>query len=135
MFKRLAVAAAVAGLAIAAPAQARDGYYRHHRGGDDAAIAIGAGVVGLALGAALASGSRDRDYYYYDDSYYYPRGYYYNSYPRYRQYNNYYYRSYPRQYWRGDRDRRWRHSRRYNDGWNYRRNYDGWRGYNYGWRH
>ena len=108
-----AAAAGLAALALAAsPAQARDGYSRGHDGGDDdAAIAIGAGVVGLALGAALASGNRDRDYYD-DDGYYYPRGGYYQSYPRY--YGGYDYR-YNRSYrrgshgWRGDRHRGWGH--------------------------
>lgn len=124
MFKKLAAAVALAGIAIAAPAQARDGYYRHDRGGDDAAIAIGAGVVGLALGAALASGSRDRDYYYEDG--YYPRQTYYQSYPQYYGgYDSYYYgsypqtyyRSYPRNYYRGG-DRRWSGGDRH---WNGRR--------------
>ena len=113
-----AIAAGLATLALAAtPAQARDDYYRgHDRGGDDAAIAIGAGVVGLALGAALASGNRDRDYYY-DDDYYQPRGYYYRSYPRYYGgYDNRYYRNNRRGYnrwhggWRGDRHRGWGHN-------------------------
>ena len=97
IFKKLttaAVAGAVA-LTVAAPAEANDRYYRHRGGGDDAAIAIGAGVIGLALGAALASGSRN-DRYYDDDSYYYPRQRYYQSYPQ--QY--YYY--YPQQYYRQD---------------------------------
>ena len=105
------VAAGLATLALAAtPAQARDDYYRgHDRGGEDAAIAIGAGVVGLALGAALASGNRDRDYYY-DDDYDQPRGYYYRSYPRYYGgYDNRHYRHNWRGYngWRGDRQRGW----------------------------
>lgn len=109
LWKSAAIALGGLSMALAVPAQARDRYY--DRGGDDAAIAIGAGVVGLALGAALASSSRDRDYYY-DDSYYYPRTTYYQSYPQYyqtypRYYQNYNY-SYPRQY--------------------YRRGYDGWRG-------
>ena len=64
-------------IATAAPAQARDWdrgwhgggrYYRHDRG--DAALA--AGVVGLALGAALASNGHS----YYGHSYYYDRPYY-----------------------------------------------------------
>lgn len=108
-------AAALCGLsmAVAVPAQARDRYYDRH-GNDDAAIAIGAGVVGLALGAALASGSRDRDFYYYDDGYYQPQTYYYRTYPRYYQSDNY---SYPRHYrrgrdyWRGNRHHGWKHRR------------------------
>jgi len=111
LFKKAIAGAALAAsaLTVAAPAQARD-YYRH-RGNDDAAIAIGAGVVGLALGAALASSSRDR--YYYDDGYYYPRQRYYRSYPR--QYYYYNYDSYPRyrNYYRYDR--RWDGGRRYRD--------------------
>lgn len=128
--KKLALAAALAGSAAmtAAPAQARD-YYRHRGGGDDAAIAIGAGVVGLALGAALASDRHDRyydDHYYYDDDYYYrerPRVYYYNTYPQY-YYN---YRSYPRYY---------RHDRGRHGGWNrgyYGHGYRGGYGYYRGW--
>lgn len=73
-------------VATAAPAEARDwghrgyyggGYYRHDNGG----AAVAAGVVGLALGAALASNSHS---YYYDRPYY--RGGYYDSYyaPPYR---------------------------------------------------
>ena len=95
---------------ITLPAQARDGYYRGHRGGgDDAAIAIGAGVIGLALGAALASNSRDRGYYY-DEGYYPRRTYYYRTYPRYYSYN-YDYPRYERRWngWRGDRHDGWGH--------------------------
>ena len=62
-------------LAITAtPADAqRYRHYRHH--GDDAAWAIGAGILGLGVGAAIASSNRgyyDRGYYggYYDDPYY-----------------------------------------------------------------
>lgn len=113
-------ALSVAALAMAVPAQARDGYYDRRGDGDDAALAIGAGVIGLALGAAIASSGRDRDRYYHDDGYYYPRGNYYNSYPRY--YRNHDYR-YPRNYrrggdgWRGDR--RGHHNGRGN-GWGHR---------------
>ena len=56
-------------LTTASPAMADGWRGRHHRGGgNDAAIAIGAGVVGLALGAAIASRGHDRDF---DDNYYY----------------------------------------------------------------
>ena len=92
--------------ATAAPAEARPhgyggggyyggGYYGGGYGGhhhhNDAGVAVAAGVVGLALGAALASnhhGYYDRGYYgrsYYDDGYYgggYYPGYY--GYPGYR---------------------------------------------------
>ena len=46
----------------AAPAEAQWRGYRN-RGGDRTALALGAGALGLALGAAVASGSRyDRGY-------------------------------------------------------------------------
>ncbi|WP_068074052.1 hypothetical protein [Novosphingobium lentum] len=127
LFGKAALTAAFAASALtaAAPAEARD-YYRHRGGGDDAAIAIGAGVVGLALGAALASDHRD-----YDDGYYYDRGYY----PRYRG-SYYYYNSYPA--YRGNyyRDRDWRRDRR---GWDHDGDRRGWggrgegRGHHRGW--
>lgn len=97
--KKAALGAVLAATVVAAatPAEARD---RRYRGDDRAAVAVGAGVLGLALGAAIASDRRDR---YYDD------GYYYRSYPRYR--GNYYYSPPPR-YYRGDRyDRPWRGDR------------------------
>jgi hypothetical protein len=84
-----ALAAITFGAAVAsaaAPAQAEPhryyggGYERHHD--NDAGVAVAAGVVGLALGAALAGSGRDRgDYdrgYYnrgYDNRGYYNRGY------------------------------------------------------------
>ena len=111
-------------LAMAAPAEARG---RHHYG-DDAAIAIGAGLIGLAVGAALAD---DGDRYYYDRDYYPSRryvtvrghpGYYYyyegrpNRYYRDRYYDRYYGRYYRERWNRGNnwgRDRHdWRHDRR-----------------------
>ncbi|MBC2666158.1 hypothetical protein H7F51_11580 [Novosphingobium flavum] len=81
----LAVALGAATLTAASPAMA-DGYRGYRRGGDTTGAAIAGGIVGLALGAAIASGSRDR---YYDDGYYYAR-----PYPRQRSY--YVYREYPR---------------------------------------
>ncbi|UIJ46406.1 hypothetical protein LZK98_05525 [Sphingomonas cannabina] len=102
---------ATALVATAAPAEAQRwrggwgrGYYHHHH--DRTGPAIAAGVLGLAVGAAIASGSRDR---YYDRPYYYDRGYY----PRpYYYEDDYYYRYRPRCYteWRydpywGDRER------------------------------
>lgn len=79
-----AVTAAGAVLATAGPANAER--YRHHRDNDDeVAAAILGGVAGLALGAALSSGSRrDRGDYYYN-------GYSYD--PRHDRYRGGYYRS------------------------------------------
>ena len=92
--RSLSAAALVAIMAAtAAPAEARPhwGHHRHHGGGDDAAWAIGGGILGLGIGAALASsgrnrGDRYRDRYYGGDEYYrdgyyggdryYGRGYY-----------------------------------------------------------
>lgn len=121
MLKNLRNAAIAATLGVATlmssvgTAEARDRYWHRHRGGDDAAIAIGAGIAGLAVGAAIASDRRDRYYDGYDRRYYrgYPSTYYYyDSYPRYR-YREYYYRDYPRyRGWRHDR-RDWRYRDRY----------------------
>lgn len=100
---RKAVLAGVLGaatLAVASPAMADDGRYRGHRGGGDTAgAALAGGIIGLALGAAIASGDRDR----YDDGYYYDRRY------RQPQARVYVYREYPR--YRGHRERR--HYRHY----------------------
>ncbi|MCK9542412.1 MAG: hypothetical protein M0R03_10345 [Novosphingobium sp.] len=103
----LGVVLAASALAVANPVQARDGYRRD--GGNDAAIAIGAGIVGLAIGAMIADRDDDR---YYDRRYYrdrryvsvrgYPDYYYYypgnpNRYYRDRYYTQHYqpyYRSY-----------------------------------------
>ena len=105
MFKNFTKAAVIASLAAASlgfatSAEARDHY--RHRGGDGAAIAIGAGVLGLAVGAAIASDHgdrryRDRRYYRYPRSSYY--GGYFNSYPR-RRYDRHRYYDHDR------RDRR-----------------------------
>ncbi|WP_293874127.1 hypothetical protein [Sphingomonas sp. UBA978] len=66
----LGIALAATALTAAAPAEAqRWGGYRHHRGGGDvAAGALLGGLVGLGIGAAVASSNRDR---YYDRGYYY----------------------------------------------------------------
>ncbi|HEY8003586.1 MAG TPA: hypothetical protein VIE16_05125 [Phenylobacterium sp.] len=77
--------------ATAAPAQAREhdhwggrGYYGgYHRDRDNGGAAIAAGVVGLALGAALAGNSHSYHRSYYDGGYYAP-GYYAYDYPAYR---------------------------------------------------
>jgi hypothetical protein len=61
-FKKIILGTALAAtsLTVAAPASAQD-YYRYHRhGGDDATAAIVGGVIGLALGAAIASSSNRR---------------------------------------------------------------------------
>ena len=87
-----AAALAVGAMTVSTPADARGRY--HHRGGG----ALAAGIVGLAVGAAIAS---DGPYYpagyYYGPppDYYYgpPRGYYYG-YP-----DEYYYRPYPHRYY------------------------------------
>lgn len=121
----IGVALTASMLMASAPAQARD---RYRDGGDTAAIAIGAGVIGLALGAALA----DRD-----DRYYYDRGhydrrryvtvrgrpgyyYYYDGYPN-RYYRDRYYSRYYQPYYRD----RW--SRGHRDRWD--RGHDRWRGH------
>jgi hypothetical protein len=124
----LAAALAFTTLAASTSVQARDGY-RHRGGGDDdAAIAIGAGLVGLAIGAAIASDGPKHRRHYDNDYYYHDRGY-----PRYR--SSYYYDGYPRHYrkHRHYRDRgyyRDRHFRaRHRDGWNDRGwNDRGWNG-------
>lgn len=119
---RLGLGAALAATALAAtsPAMARD-YYRHRDGGDDAAIAIGAGIIGLAVGAAIADRDDDR---YYDRDYYGGRRYvtvrghpgyyyYYDGYPN-RYYRDRYYDRYYAPYYRDrwSRGRDWHHDRR-----------------------
>ncbi|MES2097285.1 MAG: hypothetical protein V4459_11060 [Pseudomonadota bacterium] len=73
-------------LTAALPADAQR-YRRGYRGNDDAGTAIVAGIAGIAIGAAIASGDNDRRYreryyrqrgysYDYDQRYYRQRGYY-----------------------------------------------------------
>lgn len=85
---RRTIAAALAALtfagAIATTAEARD--RRHYRDRDNNGAAVAAGVAGLAIGAALASGSRDRGYY--NNGRYYDRGYYGRGYDNRRYYRD-----------------------------------------------
>ena len=90
----LGLTAAASVAVVAAPAEAQSRYYRDHRG-NNAGAAIAAGVVGLAVGAALASNRRgydDRGHY---DNGYYDRGHYNRGY--YDQ--GYHNRSYDRGYY------------------------------------
>ncbi len=66
-FKKITtgVLAAATLTAVASPAEAQ--YRYRHRGGDRTALAIGAGALGLAVGAAIASNNRRGGYY---DGYY-----------------------------------------------------------------
>ena len=91
--------AALSLVAAATTASADSRRYRHHDGrtGDVAAAAIAAGVIGLAVGAAISSDNDHRDRRYYDDRY--DRRYYAPPPPRY----GYGYGYAPRPY-RGDRE-------------------------------
>lgn len=88
LIKKTVLGGALAASTLVAVAPAEAQYYRrHHRGNDAATGAIIGGIVGLGLGAAIASSNRDR---YYDRGYHYdraPRGYYYDNYPRPYAYN------------------------------------------------
>lgn len=120
MFKNLKSAGIAAALAVGSmaftttSAEARDHW--RGRGDDTAAIAVGAGIIGLAVGAAIASS--DRGYGRYYGGGYYGRPYYYRSYPR----GYYYDRPYPRRYYYRDY-RGW--ARGHYRGWD-RRFYRGW---------
>ena len=77
IFTKTALGAALAATALvsAAPASAHEYYGERERGGDTAGAAIVGGVIGLALGAIIASSSnrhQDRARY---DRRYYNRGY------------------------------------------------------------
>ncbi len=111
LFRKAVLAGALGAATLTAASPAMADHYR--RGGDTTGAAIAGGIVGLALGAAIASNGRDR---YDDDGYYYDR----RAYPRYRNY--YVYRDYPRYYrpyrddWR-HHDRRHHHRDRDHRGW------------------
>ena len=87
----LGVALAATALTAAAPADAQRyrGYRHYNRGGDAAAGALLGGIVGLGIGAAIASNNRGR---------YYDRGYdgYYDAPPPRVVYRNRYYAPPPR---------------------------------------
>lgn len=107
----LAVSLAAVGLMTATTADARD-HYRNR--GDDAAIAIGAGIIGLAIGAAIADRG-DRNYY---DQAYYPQRRYVQVRGRPDYY--YYYDNAPNRYYRDryySRNYRDWNDRRYNNRW------------------
>ena len=74
MTKKIAMAVALGASALTASAPASAQYYhgyRHERYDNGAGVAIGAGILGLALGAAIASGSdQHRTYRSYDNGYY-----------------------------------------------------------------
>jgi len=128
----LGTAAAATALIVASPADART-YYRHYHHDRSGAI-VGAGIIGLAVGAAIASSNNDR---YYDGYYNQP---YYRGYTYYTPgYNTYYY-PYDYPYYNGY----WYNGYQYNNGWFYdRRGYrsysrDNWNhhyGRNDGYRH
>ncbi|MBY0582626.1 MAG: hypothetical protein K2P68_06875 [Sphingomonas sp.] len=107
----LAVALGATSLTAAAPAEAqhyRGGYGGHYRHGGDAGVAVAAGIVGLAIGAAIASDNdRYRDRYYYNRGY--PRDYdvrYYHDHGYYPD-NGYYAYRYREAYPRCYVERRW----------------------------
>jgi hypothetical protein len=117
LFKKSAIAAGLAATALASttPAMARD----YHRGNDNtAAVAIGAGILGLAVGAIAASSNNRNDRYYEDGGY---RGGYQNSaYASDWSYRDGYY--WDRNGGRHGRDEYQRYGRDHRD--DYRRGYD-----------
>src|SRR3546814_2507241 len=57
----LAVALGATALTVAAPAEAQRWHHNRHHGGDDAAAAaLVGGIIGLGIGAAIASSDNDR---------------------------------------------------------------------------
>lgn len=111
--KTLAAATlAATALVTSTPAMAE---HRDGRGNDTAAIAIGVGILGLAIGAIAASGKRDR----WDDRYYVGDGWYYD--------DDYYYNRAGKRYHRGEWQRRYGYNHNRRD-WN--RHYHGNRDWN-----
>lgn len=112
----LAAALGATALSAASPAMARDYYHGGHRGGDTTGAAIAGGIIGLALGAIVASSINHRN----DD---------------YRRYENRGWQWRDGYYWdrqgrRYDRDGRPRDERDGRGGYYDRRGYDD-RGYGY----
>ncbi|MGJ3626592.1 hypothetical protein AB5I41_06490 [Sphingomonas sp. MMS24-JH45] len=116
----LATVLAASTLTTIAPAEAQR-YWRRDRGGDAATGAIIGGVIGLGLGAAIASSNRDR---YYDRGYYDDRGYY--AAPPRRYYQQRYYAPPPRYYDRGYTPRRYDDRAYYDNYYRQPRGYYGW---------
>ncbi len=132
-----ALALGATALSMAVPAQAHERWGRG--GGDDAAIAVGAGLLGLAVGAAIASGDNGGGYYGNEDYYNsYPQYYggygYYNNYPSYGYYYNY--PIYRQQYYSGNRGYRGGYGRGWDHDGDGDRDRDGdrrYRGHHRGW--
>ena len=121
LVKKAALATALAATALTSitPAMAQD-YYggRHHRsGGDDTAIAIGIGIIGLAAMAAIASSKNKKRYRHYEGRDYRYR----NSYDGYG--NDGYDSNRDGNYYRDryDNDDSYYDQRGYRDGYRYRR--------------
>lgn len=99
MLKKATLGLALGASAIVAATPADAQRYRGYRHHDSTGPAVVAGIAGLAIGAAIASGSRRDRYYdggYYDRGYAYDRGYYrhHGYYPRDGYYARRYYSRY-----------------------------------------
>jgi len=68
VFKKATIATALAATALtaASPAMARD-YYGYHNHGDSTGAAVAGGIIGLALGAVIASAASNHDHDLYRD--------------------------------------------------------------------
>jgi hypothetical protein len=118
IIKKATLAAAVAASALVSITPAMAHPYDHHNG-DAAALAIGAGILGLAVGAAVASSNHHHDYDhgYYDSGYYangwqYRDGYYYGPDGQRYDRNAYYQSQHNREDWRRGYDQNAYYARR-----------------------
>jgi hypothetical protein len=77
LFKKATIATALAATALtaASPAMARD-YYGYHHHGDSTGAAIAGGMIGLALGAVIASAASNHNHDYRNRGWEYRDGYY-----------------------------------------------------------